>query len=159
MRYDVSPEADRWLNEAREDFNRKQSSLQATWIRQFQRWEFDPTTGVLTLTQPDGTRSIATAEVLGSFSPADQTWEWAWNNPNMPAKFSQRSLALKEVGQRFGLEYLTLGVVPLPDNGEEMSLYLCSLAPKATGAAGIFRGGDDRLPVFFLVFDPTCIER
>ena len=159
MAYDVSPEADRWLSEAREEFNRKQAVLQTDWIRQFKRWEFNPTTGVLTLFHADGGRSLATAEVLGSFSPTDETWEWAWNNPNMPTKFSQKSIAVRQIGEQFDLEYLKQGTVPIPSNGEAMSSYLCSLGLKATGAAGIFRGGDDRLPVYFLVFDPTCTHR
>lgn len=86
---DLSPEADCWLEEAGDEFNRKQTKLQEEWLHQFYRWEFDPTTGV-----------------------------------------------------------------PIPRDTEQMISYLCSIGVKATESRGIFRGGDDPLPVFFLVYEP-----
>lgn len=151
---DLSPEADRWLDEAGDEFNRKQATLQEEWLHQFYRWEFDPTTGELTLFHSDGAKSRAAGEILGSFSTQDKTWEWAWNNPQMPAQFSRKSLVVKDVGDRFGLEYLKSGIVPIPHDTEQMISYLCSIGVKATASCGIFRGGDDRLPVFFLVYEP-----
>lgn len=154
---DLSPDADRWLDEAGEEFNFKQTALTRQWLGQLDRWEFSASTGVLTLFHPDGSRSIATAEILGSFSPEEATWEWAWNNPNMPQRFTRKSLSVKSIGEQLGLEYLVNGVVPIRDDAEELTSYLCSIGVKATAAAGIFRGGDERLPVYFLVFEPTHV--
>ena len=156
-RDDLSPDADRWLDEAGEEFNLKQATLQRQWLGQFDRWEFNASTGVLTLFHPDGSRSLAAAEILGSFSPEEATWEWAWNNPNMPARFTQKSLGAKNIGEQLGLEYLVHGIVPVRDDAEELTSYLCSIGVKASAAAGIFRGGDERLPMYFLIFDPTRV--
>src|SRR5688572_5394884 len=116
MSDDLTAKADGWLADACEEFNAKQAMLQTEWLRQFERWEFNPTTGVLTLFHQDGSRSLATAELLGSYSSAQKSWEWAWNNPHMPAEFSQRSLAVKDVGEELGLEYLTHGILPIAND-------------------------------------------
>jgi hypothetical protein len=156
---DLSREADAWLTAAGEEFNLKQQTLQAEWLGHFQHWEFDPTTGVLTLFQPNGSCSLAGAEILGSFSKVTATWEWAWSNPNMPSAFSKKSLLVKGIGESLGLEYLRQGIVPIPRDVARMSSYLCSVGVKATDAAGVFVGGDDHLPVYFLVFDPTLVRK
>ena len=156
MSDELTVEADRWLAAACDEFDAKQARLEREWLRQFERWEFNPTTGVLTLFHPDGSRSLATAEILGSCSPEQKTWEWAWNNPDLPAQFAQKGLIVQEVAKDLGLDYLAHGILPIIDHDPEvLSSYLCSIGVKAADAAGVFRGGDERLPVYFLVFDPT----
>lgn len=154
---ELPPEADRWLDDASKEFDRKQATLQKDWVRQFNRWEFDPATGELVLFHDDGLKSLASAEILGSFSPDKKTWEWAWNNPDMPAKFCQKSLLVKAFGEHFGLEYLVQGTVPIYRDEEPMISYLCAIGLKATGSTGIFRGGDDGLPVYFLLFNAKSV--
>ena len=158
MEHDVPPEADLWLDQAAEEFDRKQGELQADWLRDFTGWNFDPKTGSLSLSHENGSRSLAAAEILGLFNSADNTWEWAWNNADLPAQFSRRSLLVKAIGDRYELDYLKQGAVQIQRDHDEMISYFCSIGVKATEAAGIFRGGSDKVPVYFLLFDPKSIR-
>ena len=157
MEHDVSPEADLWLDQAAEEFDRKQGELHAKWLRDFTGWNFDPDTGSLSLSHENGARSFASAEILGVFNSDDNTWEWAWHNADLPAEFSRKSLLVKAIGDRYELDYLKLGAVQIQRDQDEMISYFCSIGVKATDAAGIFRGGNEKVPVYFLLFDPNWV--
>jgi hypothetical protein len=135
----LSPEADRFLREATAEFNKKQEALHRDWrFNETAQWAYDQDGGVLRLSFPDGAGVEADGQILGSYSPSDASWEWAWNNPNIDAKVARDSRAVRDVGKRYGIAYLGLGRIPLPS--PKMISYLCAIGLKATASVGIYEG-------------------
>jgi len=149
----VSAEANRWLTAATAEFNRKQDVLKQEWgFGSFERWAFDPATKVFSLTFTDGSGLDADGQVLGTYSPTDGSWEWAWNNPNIEPEAAVPADMLKQFGRRLGLSYLKLGMVPAPTR--EFASYLCAIGTKATDAIGAYLGGGDPVEVAIVLFNP-----
>src|SRR6266704_2575837 len=135
----LSPDADKFLADAAAEYKTKQAALQSEWkLHSHKQWNFDQTIGLIELKYEDGTELLADGQILGSYSPADGTWEWAWNNPNAMSKVSRDSAKVRDVGKEYGISYLQAGVVPVPD--EKFVAYLCGIGLKATGSIGIYRG-------------------
>src|SRR5437660_4673128 len=112
----LSPEADRFLAEACAEFEHKQAVLDRDWrFDSAQEWGFDQNTGVLWLTFSDGSRLEANAQILGSYSAEDQSWQWAWSNRNADDAMALDSRKVKELGERLGIAYLQEDVIPLPN--------------------------------------------
>src|SRR5215510_5315738 len=154
----LSPEADKFLAEATEEFNVKQAALDRDWhFDKYKQWGFDQLSGVFRLEFEDGTEFQADGQILGSFSPANNSWEWAWHNPYVDSSMSRESRKVKEVGERLGLSYTAAGMVPVP--GEEFVSYLCAIGLKATGALGIFRGAAGPIEVMILLKNPRKVKK
>jgi Family of unknown function (DUF6882) len=135
----LSPEADRYLGEATAEFNAKQDALSRDWrFDVFEEWTYDQYGRTLKLGFKDGSQLEADGQILGSYMAARQSWEWAWNNPNVEEAAKVDSLLVKQVGQRLGIDYLLSGIVPAP--AEEFVSYLCAIGIKATDSVGVFRG-------------------
>lgn len=146
----LSPEADAFLAAATTEFNEKQALLSSQWgFDRCAQWGFDQYTGVLELTSADGSRVIADAQILGSHSSRDGSWEWAWNNPNVEPGVARASHAVKALGSRFGIPYLVQGIIPA-DQPMFVS-YLCAIGIKATDSDGIFQGPAGPINVCLLV--------
>lgn len=149
----LSPEADQWLAHALAEFNAKQDALKSEWgFGTFESWAFDQPTKTFALHFADGTQFEADGQILGTYCPGDASWEWAWNNPNIDAAVAVPGDALKELGQRLGISYLTSGIVPAPNR--ELANYLCAVGVKATGALGVYLGGDGPVEAAIVLTNP-----
>ncbi len=147
---ELSPEADRFLGEACEEYNAKQERLERDWrFETAVEWGFDQDTGVFKLDLADGSQLEAAGQILGSYSPDDQKWQWAWNNPHVDEAVSTASRAVRELGQRLGIDYLQEGVIPVPD--PKHVAYLCGIGLKATASAGVFEGESGPFRVFIML--------
>jgi hypothetical protein len=154
----LSPEADKFLAEATEEFNAKQEALDRNWhFDKYKQWGFEQLSGVFRLEFEDGTEFHADGQILGSYSAANNSWEWAWHNPYVDSSISRESRKVKEVGQRLGLSYTEAGMVPVP--GEEFVSYLCAIGLKATGALGVFRGAAGPIEVIILLKNPRKVKK
>ncbi len=146
----LSPEADVFLAAATAEFNEKQAVLGSQWnFDSYEQWGFDQYTGVLSLTLADGSRVLADGQILGSHSPGDGSWEWAWNNPNVEAGVTTASQKVKELGARLGISYLVHGRIPVDQ--DVFVSYLCAIGAKATDSAGSFIGSAGPVNVYLLV--------
>lgn len=149
----LSPEADQWLAAALAEHNTKLDVLKRDWgFDAFERWAFDTTTKTFTLHFPDGTQFEADGQILGTYCPGDGSWEWAWNNPNVEAQIAVPGEKLKELGQRLGISYLTVGKVPVPTR--EFATYLCAIGVKATDAIGVYLGGEPPVEAAIVLYNP-----
>ena len=150
---DLSPEADQWLAAALAEYNDKQQILNDEWgFGAFERWAFDTTSRTFTLQFADGTQFEADGQVLGTYCPSDNTWEWAWNNPNIEPSIAVPAEALKPLGERLAISYLTIGTIPT--SNREVAAYLCAIGVKATGAIGVYLGGDPPVEAAIVLFNP-----
>ena len=150
---ELSPAADKWLGDATAEFNRKQKVLNEEWgFNAFERWEYHPPTKTFSLTFSDGTRFEADGLVLGTYSPSDGSWEWAWNNPNVEPEIAVPADKLKDIGKRLKISYMSIGMVPAPTR--DFASYLCAIGMKVTDAIGVYLGGGDPTEVAIVLFNP-----
>ncbi len=144
---ELSPEADAYLEEACEELNSKQTELQARWnIDSHVQWSFEQESGQLILGFEGGRVLTSEAQILGSFHPEEQTWEWAWNNPHVDSTVAKDSKTTRAIGEEFGIKYLTEGRLPV--DSEDLVAFLCAIGLKATDAEGIFTADSDGLRVY-----------
>ena len=146
----LSPEADKFLGEANREFNGKQESLHRDWrFGEEAEWNYDQSTGLLSLKFADGASIEADGQILGSYSTTEGSWEWAWNNPHVSPEVSRDSKTVKAAGDRFGVAYMQLGKIPVP--GPEMVSYLCAIGLKASASAGIYEGEAGPIKVMIML--------
>jgi hypothetical protein len=154
----LSPAADHFLAEATAEFNLKQNALKTNWrFGQHKQWGFDQGSGILKLEFADGAELHFDGQILGSYSPSQRSWEWAWNNLWVEPAMARDSKRVKQIGTKFGIAYLQAGLVPLPD-GEFVS-YLCSIGLKATDSLGVYRGKCEPVDVIILLKNPRWARR
>lgn len=154
----LSPEADKFLAEATEEFNAKQEALTRDWhFDDFKQWGFDQLNGVFRLEFEDGTEFQADGQILGSYSATNKSWEWAWHNPYVDPSIARDSKTVKELGERLGLSYTATGMIPVP--GDEFVSYLCAIGVKATGSLGVFRGAAGPIEVMILLKNPRTAKK
>lgn len=145
----LSDEADALLAAAVAEMDSKQRALLDDWhLSDAERWQFDEECALLRLDYLDGTQVVCNAQLIGTFAKEDCSFEWSWNNPRYQNHLTVDSRKVQEKGETLRLQYLQLGMVPLPS--EEYLHFLCAIAVKITGAAGIFHGGGEVSAVFTL---------
>lgn len=148
----LSNEADLFAKAAVEEFDSKQAELSAKWgFDDYNSWEFDPEASILRLKFNGAPDVEARCGFFATFCIDDQTLEWCWNKPGYPQTMIEASHVVREFGEKFKLNYLTQGLIPVP-TGALLS-YLCSLALKANQAIGVFRGTAGEVHPLFVVFD------
>ena len=153
-----SAEAQAYASEALAEWRAKQAALEREWRVGFQEtWGFDQSEGVLRLEFQDGSQVMADIQILGTYSRADRSWEWAWNNPNVNRDLARASEAARALGKKLALSHLTAGMVPAPN--EETVARLCSIGVKAAGAAGTFRGRASGAIEVVLLLDRLRVKR
>lgn len=77
-------------------------------------WDLDTTAAHLGFTDASGRRHDVRAHFVGSASPQDGTWLWAWENVNgFPAPFVRQARRVRELGEREGIPQLATATLPL----------------------------------------------
>lgn len=133
----LTPSLDAFLGQCTQEYNEKLAWLQREWgFAHYRSWGFDQTTGAFHLLLHDGSRVEAKGQCIGSFMPANMSWEWAWNNPHVEAAVKRDSLMVRAWGKKAGLGYLLEGILSAPDH--LFPAYLSSIALKVTGSDGVF---------------------
>jgi len=154
----LSPEAEKFLAKATEEFKTKQEALERNWhFDEYKQWGFDQLSGVFRLEFDDGTEFQADGQILGSYSAANHSWEWAWHNPYVDPSIARDSKEVKELGARLGLAYTTAGMIPVP--AEKFISHLCAIGLKATGSFGVFRGTAGPIEVVILLKKPRRVKK
>jgi hypothetical protein len=152
----LSAEADQFLAAASAEYDSKQQALDhgKWWLASCAEWGFDDPTGVVTVRFEDGSEWQADGQFLGSFNPDDQSFQWAWDSPDMSEHLTRDSRVVKEVGERFGIRYLTMGGGCFPIPGTEFVDYLCSIGLKATDSIGVMEAGAEGMVGFIMLKNP-----
>jgi hypothetical protein len=148
----LSPEADAFLTTCNEEYNQKQEELHKRYLGDVERTDADLKRGIVTFRKKSGRILEFDMQAVGSVSRSDQTWEWAWNNPNVDAELSRASAEVKAVGEKYGIRYLTEGFVPVPDKA--FPAYLSGIALKTSGAVGVYSAEYGDLELYWLLSNP-----
>jgi hypothetical protein len=118
-------------------------------------WRIDPAGSAFVFTDAGGDERTVRAHFIGTSSPEDGTWLWAWENINgFPAPFVRRSEQIRALGERYGVAELTTATLPLDD---ALPARLLSAVGAVTGITAHFAAstgnGDTR--AWLLLDDPS----
>lgn len=135
-----SPESNAFqdlLDASVEELQLKTEAHKAWGLGAFDRWDIDQKAGDLVFSNADGTKAIAPAQIIGSFSTNDNTWLWAWDNPSIVDDLKIHALKLKQYGEQHGIDKLTTRKWT---GTEEDAWAMAALAVKLCDAQGAYRG-------------------
>jgi hypothetical protein len=143
----LTPEQDAFLASCTREYNEKLEKLNRDWsFSNYKTWGFDQLSGIFFLELHDGSRVEADGQVIGSYKPAQKSWEWAWNNPNVEEAMKRDVQAVRTFGETEKIEYLRKGVIPAPN--KLFPMYLSGIAIKILGAEGVYAGNAGAIQVF-----------
>jgi hypothetical protein len=148
----LSFEADAFLAASNTEFNKKQQDLHEKYLAGQKRYGIDLESGVLTVTL-ERDKVDFDVKLLGSCRGRDNSWEWAWNNPNVDRSQVLPKNVLKPLVDKYQLRYLAEGAVKLPNN--KFPWYLGGIALKVSpDAVGIYEAVDGDMRYFFVLYSP-----
>ncbi len=143
----LTPEQDAFLASCTREYNEKLEKLNRDWsFSNYKIWGFDQVSGIFFLVLHDGSRIEADGQIIGSYFPSKNSWEWAWNNPNVEKAMKRDVQLVKTFGEKEKIEYLRKGMVPAPD--KLFPMYLCGIASKIVGGEGMFAGDAGPVQVY-----------
>jgi len=116
-------------------------------INDYERWDYDQATGLLTFSTGDDEINFRYFEV-GTFSKAQQTWMWSWYNETTLDKVKNECEKVKIFGLERGYEKLTDGYF---DSDEIEAWEFAAIATKITGGIGVYRPISDNILIFLVV--------
>ena len=115
----------------------KTEAHKAWGLGTFDRWDIDQEVGDLVFSNADGTKAVAPAQIIGSFSTNDNSWLWAWDNPSIVDGLKLHSRKLREYGEQHGIEKLTTRKWT---GTEDDAWAMAALAVRLCEAQGAYRG-------------------
>jgi hypothetical protein len=128
-----------FLTDATDELKAKQASLTERYgLGSHKRWMYETDKAMLQFFNHQNDL-VLEADIIdiGSFSPANSTWKWAWAYENISATMKAQSLRVKE------LEDITDLVIFGEDKAIEADEYLAwelaAMAVKHLGALGCYR--------------------
>jgi len=147
----LSPEADKFLAQALEEYDQKEEALEQSWhLSACAEYALNDETGLFHMKLKNGTAWEADAQILGSFNEADQTWQWAWGNPHCAEVWSRDSKVVQTVGERLDVWYVhEIWDFPVP--GPEYVAYLNAIGIKASESAGWYEVRDGSVVIFVML--------
>jgi len=147
----LSPEADKFLAEALEEYGQKEDALEQGWrLSACAEYALNDETGLFHMKLEDGKTWEADAQILGSFNEDDQTWQWAWGNSDCAEIWSRDSKVVRETGQQLDIWYLhELPMQPMP--GPEFVAYFCAIGMKASVSTGMFEARQGSIVIFVML--------
>jgi hypothetical protein len=108
----ASPEFDAAADAAVQRMLARQAAFDTEWFPDgFRSWSCDQGEGVIRFFKRDGTGIQARVQILGSYAPDSETWEWAWNNPHVNEELSRDARVVRANGETNGHAVLTTGIV------------------------------------------------
>lgn len=103
-----------------------------------------------------GSDQSYTIQLLGSQSSGDNSWMWAWANEamNLPTTLTKASLAMREVGQKEGIDELSQPTFASEfADGHTLSMIASGMNRESCYYRGPYGGG----AAFFLIMNPPQI--
>jgi hypothetical protein len=119
-----------------------------------ERWDLDQTTGILRWSFADKVVE-APAQLLGTYSPAGESWWWAWANESLSPALRQASEDVRRWGESNGQSILTQPQIQVTEEG---AADLAAIAFRISDATGFYRSPAGRSLVF-MTFGTVTIRR
>lgn len=128
-----------FLTSATDELKAKQASLTERYgLGTHKRWMYETDKAVLQFfNQQDELVLEADIIDIGSFSPANSTWKWAWAYENISIAMKDKSLRIKALGDTTDL--VIFGEDKAVEADEYLAWELAAMAVKHLGALGCYR--------------------
>jgi hypothetical protein len=138
-----------FLDICRKELKEKIAAIQHQWsLPRYSRFDFDQDKGQLIFSGDMPSVVLCEVQVIGSFSTKELTWEWAWNNPYIEDKLKTDSLAIREYGNKHGIERLKTADWPATeDDGWDMT----AIGAHVCSASGAYRMPSENVMIFMLI--------
>jgi len=108
----TSPEFEAAAAVAVERMLARQTAFDSEWLPDgFRSWSCDQGEGMIRFLNADGTGIEAAVQIVGTYAPDSETWEWGWNNPHVNEELSRDARAARALGETRGFAPLTTGIV------------------------------------------------
>jgi len=146
---DGSPEWFAFLEQAEQYLQNQQDKLQSEFrLGEWERYDYDQDTGLLTFSSDGIPRLIADIDVVGSTSTTSGTWLWSWDNESILDSMKERMKRVRAVGEARGFVRLTDARWAADEaDGWELTA-AAALLLKAEGA---YRSPHDRGALFMIL--------
>jgi hypothetical protein len=110
----------------------------ATWhLGEEEEWFVDQDQGLIRFTFSDGTLAEAPVQIVGTFSPEDNTFLWAWDHPSVNEALRKNARLVYEFGVEHQVpEYISSKVSCTEEDAWEFT----ALAVRLAEANGAYRG-------------------
>lgn len=106
-----SIEFDQFIDRCYDELERKQFYLKAEFgIGNCEKFEIDWQSGILKLKENSTVKLIAKITPIGSYSPKNSTWMWAWEYPYIPDSLNQKTQQIKELGNLTGMKIFATSI-------------------------------------------------
>lgn len=126
------------LNECIAEVERKNQKLADEYgFGSFERWDIDQEIGELVFSDGGVPKLVCSVTMLGSFSEQSETWMWGWGNSSLLEPLTRDTNAVREYGEKNGIEDLTAERTPATE-GEAWAL--SALACRILSGLGLYRG-------------------
>jgi hypothetical protein len=151
---------DLFLTSANAELKEKQTHLTETYgFGTHKRWMFENNKAILQFFDNDD-KLVVEANIIdiGSYSPANKTWKWAWAYESIAPELKEQSLRIKE------LEDITDLVVFAEKEPFEADEYLAweltAMAVKHLSAMGCYRAFSSarNVNMFFAITSVNCLD-
>jgi hypothetical protein len=119
-------------------------------------WSVDQDLGEIVF-HSEAANMVVTApvQILGSLNTQDGTWLWGWANSSIEPALQRNALAMREYGERHGIEELTTRKF---ECDADKAWRFTALAVRLFGAQGGYRGPAGPTLVF-MIFGEVRLER
>ena len=106
-----SPAFGALVEAAKPSYFAQHEALRAMGIAETDRLEVDNRRRVVRFANGSGVGIEAKAQMLGSYEASSETWEWAWNHPDIPDVWKEDSRLVQVHGEANGLAPLATGII------------------------------------------------
>lgn len=153
-------EFDVFLDNAHKELAKKQEGLIADYdLGSHRRWMYETENSYIQFFDSYD-RLVLEADIIdiGSFSPGNNTWKWAWAYESITEANKTESLRLKELEEITDL--VVFGAAEPVEADEYMAWDLAAMAVKFLGAHGCYRAHSSKRNVnmFFAIMNLRKIE-
>lgn len=133
------------MERARNELALKSSAHDQGWGLGSASWSVDLATGEIAFDAPDGRRTVAPVQLVGTLDTTQGTWMWGWDHPSAPEPIRRDAMRVRDYGAERGLHDLTTRVIPCD---EATAWDFAALAAHLSGAQGAYRGPTGATLVF-----------
>ncbi len=139
------------LSRSMDELRLKTDAHDRLWQLSQANWGLDQQEGTITFTSPNGMVTTCAVQIVGTYTPNDSTWLWAWDHPSVDPPLRKHAETLKEYGQTNQLERYTKRKL----EADEMACWeFAALACHLNDAQGAYRCPAGSAMVFVTFGDP-----
>jgi hypothetical protein len=144
-------EYEKLVADARKRTNEKIEAAKQTYgLGTYSRYEIDLPTATIRFLDDKGVEKIRSdIQVAGSWSPASESWLWAWDNDSVPEGAKARVVQVREFGEKNEIEHLMYSF----DRCEEGEAWtVASIAAHVLDPECVYRAPGKNNQLFLLLF-------